>query len=326
MNARMQKMKPCWGARHSGQRHGLGSAAALGVCLLLGGCGRGGSGVIVDPGNVGLIINHYSGRVDPHVRHAGFNPQPWFSGNELIEIPTYLRTYTMVRDSTEGTHQGDDSVAVQTLSSNTLHVDASIVYHIAFDPKNEAAIVNLYEKYRNQFTNYDDFEEQQLRPPFRQAIVDAFGLQNTAQAMTGQGKRTAAAYALRQLNTRFNPDSIVVDEVRIRAIYPDDATIAALQTRLAAQQSLRLSTLNMQLNAINNQREIMAAQAQAEAAHIRAASLTPRLVKFRHIKDITIIGVPNGAIINLPQSTDPATPGSVPPDASSQGVPASGSS
>ncbi len=52
---------------------------------------------MVKTGNVGLVINHYTGRVDSRVRHAGFNAQPPFSGNELIEIPTYERTYTMVQ-------------------------------------------------------------------------------------------------------------------------------------------------------------------------------------------------------------------------------------
>lgn len=266
------------------------------------GTGRGGNGVVVKPGNVALVINHYSGAVDPRVRHAGFNPQAPFSGNEMIEIPTHMRTYTMVKDDTEGSHQGDDSVMVNTLSSNTLHVDCSVSYHINFDPSHEEQIVSLYNKYRTQFTDFNDFEEKQLRPAFRQAIVDAFGLKNTADVMTGDGKKAAAAYAFKQLNDRFNPDAIVIDEVRIRAIYPDDATVSALRTRLEAQQNLRLSTLNMQLNALTNQRAILAAQAQAQAAQIRAASLTPRLVKFRHIKDIEIVGVPNGAIINLPAS------------------------
>ena len=72
--------------------------------------------------------------MDPDVRHAGFNAQPPFSGNELIEIPTYERTYTMVKDAGEGAHAGDDSVLVNTLSSNTLRVDTSVTYHIAWDP------------------------------------------------------------------------------------------------------------------------------------------------------------------------------------------------
>lgn len=282
------------------------TAAALGAALILTGCGRGGSGVVVKPGNVALIINHYSGAVDPNVRHAGFNPRAPFSGNQMIEIPTHMRTYTMVKDDVEGAHQGDDSVMVNTLSSNTLHVDCSISYHINYDPKHPEQVVSLYNKYRTQFTDFGDFEEKQLRPAFRQAIVDAFGLKNTAEVMTGDGKKEAAAYALKQLNTRFNPDAIVIDEVRIRAIYPDDATVAALRTRLEAQQNLRLSTLNMQLNTITNQRAILAAQAQAQAAQIRAASLTPRLVKFRHIKDIEIVGVPSGAIVNLPNEQAPA--------------------
>ena len=140
--------------------------------------------------------------------------------------------------------------------------------------------------------------------------MDAFGLANTAQNMSGDGKKTAAAYALKELNDRFNPDSIVIDEVRIRAIYPDDATKVALRSRLAAQQNLKLSQLNLQLQQIVNQKSVLKAQAEAKAAHIRAASLTPRLVKSRHIKDIEIVGVPRGAIINLPpdaaQDTSPS--------------------
>jgi len=259
------------------------------------------SGFVVKTGNVGLVINHYTGRVDTHVRHAGFNAQPPFSGNELIEIPTYERTYTMVQGSGEGAHgEQDDSVLVNTLSSNTLKVDTSVTYHIAWDQDHPERIIALYAKYRNQFKDFSNFEELQLRPAFRQAVVDAFGLANTAQNMSGDGKKAAAAYALKELNDRFNPDSIAIDEVRIRAIYPDDATKVALRSRLAAQQNLKLSQLNLQLQQIVNQKSVLKAQAEAKAAHIRAASLTPRLVKSRHIKDIEIVGVPRGAIINLP--------------------------
>jgi regulator of protease activity HflC (stomatin/prohibitin superfamily) len=268
------------------------------------------SGFVVKTGNIGLVINHYTGRIDSRIRHAGFNAQPPFSGNEVLDIPTYERTYTMVRDSLEGTHQGDDSVMVNTLNANTLNVDTSITYHIAWDPAHPERIVDLYRKYRNQFSDtegFSAFEESQLRPAFRQAVVDAFGAAPTSMDMTGDGKRQAAAYALNELNTRFNPDSIVIDEVRIRAIYPDDATVAILRSRLQAQQNLRLSQLNLQLQQLVNQKMVLAAQAQAQAAHLRAASLTPRLVKFRHIKDIDIVGVPSGAIVNIPQDEDDAS-------------------
>lgn len=283
------------------------------------------SGFVVKTGNIGLVINHYNGRIDSRIRHAGFNAQPPFSGNELIEIPTYERTYTMVRDSTEGSHQGDDSVVVNTLNANTLNVDTSITYHIAWDPQHPERIIDLYRKYRNQFADFDSFEEVQLRPAFRQAIVDAFGAATTSMDMTGDGKRTAAQYALNELNKRFNPDSIVVDEVRIRAIYPDDATVAILRSRLQAQQNLRLAQLNLQLQQLVNQKNVMAAQAQAQAAQLRASSLTPRLVRYRHIKDLDIVGVPQGAIVNIPpdeSDADSSTPVSSPSgqaDQSSEG-------
>jgi regulator of protease activity HflC (stomatin/prohibitin superfamily) len=255
---------------------------------------------VVKTGNVALLINHYTGHIDSNVRHAGLVIVPPFSGTEILEIPTYERTYTMVKDSEEGSHTGDDSILVNTQSSNSLNVDTSITYHIAFDRSHPERLVALYKKYRNQFVDFATFEETQLRPSFRQSVVDAFGIAPTAEDMTGAGKRAAAAYALNELNQKFAPDSIVVDEVRIRTIYPDQATIEALRSRLQAQQNLKLAQLNQQLQALVNQKSILAAQAESQAAHVRAASLTPRLVKFRHLKNIEIIGVPRGAIISVP--------------------------
>jgi regulator of protease activity HflC (stomatin/prohibitin superfamily) len=265
------------------------------------------NGFIVKTGNIGLVINDYTGRIDPNIRHAGFNAQPPFSGNELLEIPTYERTYTMVKDSAEGAHPGDDSVMVNTLNANTLNVDTSITYHIAWDPQHPEKIIDLYKKYRNQFSDFSQFEEVQLRPAFRQAIVDAFGSQTTSENMTGDGKRKDADYAANELNQRFNPDSIVIDEVRIRAIYPDATTVMVLRSRLQAQQNVKLAQLNLQLVQLQNTKAVMNATAQAEAAQIRAASLTPRLVRYRHIKDLDIIGVPRGAIINVPSEDEGAS-------------------
>jgi regulator of protease activity HflC (stomatin/prohibitin superfamily) len=236
-------------------------------------------------------------------------------GNELIEIPTHARTYTMVRDTVEGAHSGDDSVLANTASANTLHIDTSITYHIAYDPHYPNRILELFNKYRQQFADFDTFEELQLRPVFRQAIVDAFGREGTSECMTGEGKQTASDYALAELNARFQPDSIVIDEVRIRTVYPDDATKVILRSRLQAQQSLTLAKLNLQLQQLVNQRTVMAAQAQAQANQIKAQSLTPRLVKYRHLKDLDIIAVPRGAIIDINDGDDSSPVGSpLPPN------------
>jgi len=59
---------------------------------------------------------------------------------------------------------------------------------------------------------------------------------------------------------------------------------------------------------LQNTRAIMNATAQAQAAKIRAASLTPRLVRYRHIKDLDIIGVPKNAIIAMPSEDDSDQP------------------
>ncbi|MBC8135304.1 MAG: hypothetical protein H8F28_05370, partial [Fibrella sp.] len=219
---------------------------------------------------------------------------------EMVEIPTHKRTYTMVRNSGEGARSGDDSVRVNTASTNVLNIDTSVTYHLAFDPARPEDLKNLYAKYRSQFQGdgFDAFEENQLRPLFRKYVSNAFGKMSTVDAMTGDGKNRAAADARAELNKVLNGDSIVIDEVRIRAIWPDEATKNTLRTHLVAEQNLRLSTLNQQLASITNARAVSKAEAEAKAARIRAASLTPRLVRFKHLDKIRIVGVPRGAIVN----------------------------
>ncbi len=272
-----------------------GILCLVACALLLSGCGT-----VVKTGNVGLVINHFSGKVEGRIRHAGFNPLPPASGYEMLEIPTHKRTYTMVREGGEGEHSGDDSVRVNTLTGNVLNVDTSITYHLSYDASRESEIKALYSKYRSQFQGkgFAAFEEVQLRPVFRKAVGDAFGRMSTVEAMTGDGKNKAAKSALQELNTRLNADSIVIDEVRIRAIWPDDNTKNTLRTHLVAEQNLTLSTLNQKLAQINNERAISKAEADAKAARIRASALTPRLVRFKHLDDINIVGVPPGAIVN----------------------------
>ena len=281
-----------------------------------------GCGTVVKTGNVGLVVNHYSGKVDGNVRRAGFNPLPPLSGYEMVEIPTHKRTYTMVRGSAEGARQGDDSVRVNTASTNVLNVDISVTYHLTFDPAHQEELKNLYSKYRSQFqgNDFDAFEANQLRPLFRKYVSNAFGKMSTVDAMTGDGKTRAAEDARTELNKMLNLDSIVVDEVRIRAIWPDENTKNTLRTHLVAEQNLRLSTLNQQLATLANARAVSKAEAEAKATRIRAASLTPRLVKFKHLDDIRIVGVPQGAIVNASSSPDrtetparlPATPRAAP--------------
>lgn len=299
-------------------RGALSALLLLGSLFALSGCGT-----VVKTGNVGLVVNHYSGKVDGDIRHAGFNPLPPASGYEMIEIPTHKRTYTMVRSGGEGAHAGDDSVRVNTASTNVLNIDTSVTYHLAFDQSRPEDLKSLYAKYRSQFQGhgFDAFEENQLRPLFRKYVSNAFGKMTTVEAMTGDGKNRAAADAKAELNKALNGDSIVIDEVRIRAIWPDENTKNTLRTHLVAEQNLRLSTLNQQLAAITNARAVSKAEAEAKAARIRAASLTPRLVRFKHLDNIRIVGVPRGAIVNA-GSAEPRQQEALQEEQSTQAEPA----
>ena len=66
---------------------------------------------IIQPGNVGVVFNRWSGALKTVGQGVAWRV-PWIT--KVQSYPVALRTYTMVRRSEEGTARGDDSIDLPT--------------------------------------------------------------------------------------------------------------------------------------------------------------------------------------------------------------------
>src|SRR5262245_64277759 len=66
---------------------------------------------IIQPGNVGVVFNRWSGALKTVGQGVAWRI-PWIT--QVQSYPVALRTYTMVQRSGEGSERGDDSIDLPT--------------------------------------------------------------------------------------------------------------------------------------------------------------------------------------------------------------------
>src|SRR5437773_5746862 len=81
---------------------------------------------IIQPGNVGVVFNRWSGALKTVGQGAAWRV-PWIT--QVQSYPVALRTYTMVERSAEGSTQGDDSIDLPTREGQHIRQDISVTYN-----------------------------------------------------------------------------------------------------------------------------------------------------------------------------------------------------
>ncbi|HLK09883.1 MAG TPA: SPFH domain-containing protein, partial [Candidatus Binatia bacterium] len=81
---------------------------------------------IIQPGNVGVVFNRWSGSLRTVGQGIAWRV-PWVT--QVQSYPVALRTYTMVARSNEGSSRGDDSVDLPTREGQHIRQDISVTYN-----------------------------------------------------------------------------------------------------------------------------------------------------------------------------------------------------
>src|SRR5262249_56907721 len=92
-----------------GRRRGAVASGLAGVLLIV--AAGWASFTIIQPGNVGVVFNRWSGALKTVGQGVAWRI-PWIT--QVQSYPVALRTYTMVERSEEGTVRGDDSIDLPT--------------------------------------------------------------------------------------------------------------------------------------------------------------------------------------------------------------------
>ncbi len=81
---------------------------------------------VIQPGNVGVVFNRWSGALKTVGQGLAWRI-PWVT--QVQSYPVALRTYTMVQRGPEGAQRGDDAIDLPTREGQHIRQDISVTYN-----------------------------------------------------------------------------------------------------------------------------------------------------------------------------------------------------
>ena len=239
----------------------------------------------IAPGNVGLVVDNYHGRIEHDLMPAGTHWQGIWE--TVIEVPTSQRTLSLTSADPTG------AVQVNT-ASNMLQVDVSAQYQIASDKADD-----LYRAYQDQFADLHQFEAVNLEPAVKGAINYAIGDMDTATALTTAGKQQAERDALKTLNDEWAARGVVFSNLMIRGIEQDPQSKALLSTTLSKMQEIDNAHLALQQQGFDNQTLLQSAAADATVNRLQNSTLTDLYVQDQELGQVKKLYLPSDQLMGL---------------------------
>ena len=256
----------------------LGSfATAVLIGLLVGGIYN--CFTVVEPGNVGVVFNRWSGSLRA-VGQGIVWRIPWIT--QVQSYPVALRTYTMVARLGEGSMASDDSIDLPTREGQHIRQDISVTYNTS------------QEKAADVFRSFRGADIEEIEATFiRRTII------TVAQNVAGQMALTDVIANQRgqlqeriqeNLGAEMNKMGFVVDKVNLGASHLPQAIEAQMQQKMAAQQEAQQAEYELQRQQTlakakvaeaegDAQSTLVKAKAQAEANSVLQQTLTPMLIQ-----------------------------------------------
>ena len=261
----------------------LGAFLFLSVSLQRGGHMAGPT--YIAPGNVGLVLDNYQGRIEPSLMSAGTHWQGLWE--TVVEVPTAQRTLSLTTADPTG------AVQVNT-ASNMLQVDVSAQYRIDANKADD-----LYQAYQDQFADLKQFETVNLEPAIKGAINYAIGDMDTATALTTAGKQKAETDALKTLNDEWGTRGIVFSNLMIRGIEQDQQSKDLLSTTLGKMQEIDNARLALQQQGFDNQTLLQKAAAEAKVNRLQNSTLTDLYVQDQELGQVKKLYLPSDQLMGM---------------------------
>ncbi len=239
---------------------------------------------IIQPGNVGVVFNRWSGSLKTVGQGVAWRI-PWIT--QVQSYPIALRTYTMVRRGEEGSARGDDSIDLPTKEGQHIRQDISVTYNTSQD------------KAADVFRSFRGAEIADIESTFvRRTIITVSQNQAGQMSLTDliSNKRGDLQEQIQDsLQHEMNKMGFVVDKVNLGASHLPDAIEKQMQQKMAAQQQAQQAEYELQRQQTlakakvaeaegDAQATLVKAKAQAEANKLLQEALTPLLIQNKAIE------------------------------------------
>ncbi len=242
-----------------------------------------GSFTVIQPGNVGVVFNRWSGTLKTVGQGVAWRI-PWIT--QVQSYPVALRTYTMVRRSEEGAVQGDDSIDLPTKEGQHLRQDISVTYNTS-----QEKAADVFRAFRG--AEIGDIEATFIRRTIITTAQNAAGQMSLTDLISKQ-RGQLQDQILDDLQLQMNKMGFVVDKVNLGASHLPDVIEKQMQQKMAAQQQAQQAEYELQRQQTlakakvaeaegDAQATLVKAKAQAEANKLLQDSLTALLIQNKAI-------------------------------------------
>jgi regulator of protease activity HflC (stomatin/prohibitin superfamily) len=260
----------------------LASGVTLGLVLFLVAAVYS-SFTIIQPGNVGVVFNRWSGQLKTVGQGLAWRI-PWIT--QVQSYPIALRTYTMVTRSEEGSSRGDDSIDLPTKEGQHIRQDISVTYNTS-----QEKAADVFRAFRG--ADIADIESTFIRRTIITVAQNAAGQVSLTNLISNQ--RGALQERIQDdLQREMNKMGFVVDKVNLGASHLPDVIEKQLQQKMAAQQQAQQADYELQRQQTlakakvaeaegEAESTLVKAKAQAEANHLLQETLSPLLIQNKAI-------------------------------------------
>jgi len=261
----------------------LASAVVLGLILFVLAAAWA-SFTIIQPGNVGVVFNRWSGALKTVGQGVAWRI-PWIT--QVQSYPVALRTYTMVARGMEGSERGDDSIDLPTKEGQHIRQDISVTYNTSQEKS-----ADVFRSFRG--ADISDIERTFIRRTIITVSQNAAG-QMSLTELISNARATLQERIQDDLQHEMNKMGFVVDKVNLGASHLPDIIEKQLQQKMAAQQQAQQAEYELQRQQTlakakvaeaegEAQSTLVRARAQAEANQLLQQSLTPLLIQNKAIE------------------------------------------
>jgi len=243
-----------------------------------------GSFTIIQPGNVGVVFNRWSGALKTVGQGVAWRI-PWIT--QVQSYPVALRTYTMVQRGNEGSERGDDSIDLPTKEGQHIRQDISVTYNTS-----QEKAADVFRSFRG--ADIGDIERTFIRRTIITVSQNAAGQMSLTDLISNQ-RGTLQERIQGDLQHEMNKMGFVVDKVNLGASHLPDIIEKQLQQKMAAQQQAQQADYELQRQQTlakarvaeaegEAQSTLVKARAQSEANKLLQESLTPLLIQNKAIE------------------------------------------
>lgn len=190
------------------------------------------------------------------------------------------RTYTMANTQGEGDKPARaDAVVVQSINGTTVEIDLTVRYRVQ---------ANDTATFVTQWRTVEQAEERLIRPSIRSQLRDeAAGIQ-TSEIYTSSGRERLGAAAQEKLESAFEGEALVLEEVQVREVDLPESYDQALNEKEIAKQEVQKKEFEIQQARKEKERQEVRAEADARAIEIRGEALreNPIVLRQQYIQSI----------------------------------------